>query len=95
MSDDRFFVHAGLASNDGVDWHKPIKHRIVPEKVVATQLIETVRLDAGKGQSDRWFAFTDKSIDQIAAAVRSELEHGDFWERLKRVAVTVQGKNFH
>ncbi|APZ98450.1 hypothetical protein BWQ93_08060 [Sphingopyxis sp. QXT-31] len=93
-SDDRFFVHAGLASRDGVEWHRPIKHTVAPEKVKATQLIATVRLGAKPGSNNRWFDFAVQSADSIALDVVSELQGDDFWHRLQQVPVTIEGKDF-
>lgn len=93
-TDDRFFVHAGVASRDGIEWHKPIKHRVAPEKVKATQLVETVRLGAKLGSNDRWFDFAARPAEPVAYDVLSELQGEDFWGRVQRVPVTFEGKNF-
>jgi hypothetical protein len=92
--DERFFVHAALASNDGVDWHRPTHHRVPPEKVKVTQLKGAIRLGAKPGSNDHWFDFENTRVEDVVQEVLSLLSGQEYWQRLARVPVTTQGVNY-
>ena len=92
--DDRFFLQAGLASNEGIDWHRPMHHRLSPEKVKAGQLEGAIRLGAKAGSNDHWFDFGSRPAEQVAYEVVQFLAAGDYWERLAQLPVTTRGRNY-
>jgi hypothetical protein len=92
--DDRFFVQAGRASNLGVDWHRPVHHTVPPSKVHVTQLKGAIRLGAKVGSNDHWFDFSRTPVEAVAREVLTLLAANDYWERLKEVPITTQGKNY-
>lgn len=93
--DDRFFVQAGRASNLGVEWHRPVRHTIPPEKANVSQLEGAIRLGAKPGSNDHWFDFGSTPVEAVAKDVLILLAAEEYWERLAQVPITRTGKGFH